>query len=626
MIHADHQLAEFTALLERDGRPAAERMLREAIARPDTPAETCLRLGEVCLGAGLNEAAADALRRSIQLQDCVEARYLLGFACFNLGWYDESYASYRAAEALQPSLVQVRVGIAYLKMQRGDVAGGLADCAAILAETPTIQQLWRDRALLEEMIGRFRDAAGSFSSAAAVCPSDAAAHTGLARAHLALNRPAEAYASACEATRLAPCEHESWALKGKALHRLGRYAESVEAYVNSVARQPNGWLDAITASQSDMVDTYDGLACALRQLNRCEEIVFWCRRALERVTAPGSRELLWRRVFDACLLAGDYEQAWNAYAQLRPGNGKDRPAPAGPRWAGERLDGRALLVHADHGLEYTIPFLRLLPAAKERSGGRIILECAAGLAPLVGGCAGVDLVVPRSSLRRAPAVPYDAHCSLVDLAGLLRATPYGPTATESYLAPSGEAAARWRDHLCRREGLKVGFYLPSRPSAASAGWCALDDLVPELQCVPGVSLIDLRAECAAIDEFGSVRDRCAVGPHVHRDAHTSGRPHARRIAPRRRLDAGEIVAACASLDILICGDGPVAHLGGAAGASTWMLVPSSPSWAWMREGATSPWYSSVRLFREDESAGWASAVRRIVEGVRSTAAGRRARA
>ncbi len=548
--------------------------------------------------AGLDEAAAEALRRSVQLQDSVEARYLLGLACSRLGWRDEAQESYQAAAALRPSLVQARIGMAFLELERGDLAGGLSDCAAILDERPEIQEVRQARGLVQETAGRFGDAAETFAGAIAISPADASAHRGLARVMLALGRPAEALASASEAARLAPDDHEARGLIGKALYRLGRYAESVDAYVNAIARHPDGLIDDTSGGQSELVNQYDGLACALRQLNRCEEIVFWCRRALERVSSPASKQLLWWRVFDACLAAGDYELAWNAYARFRPGNGRDRRALTGPVWTGERLDGGVLLVHADHGLEHTVPFLRLLQAAKARSGAQLLLECEPDLAPLVARCPGADRIIPRSSLRQSPGAHYDAHCSLLDLAGLLGVTVSGLTAAEPCLAPPEEEEARWRAYLGGRPGLKVGLYLPSESAAGNPRRPSLDDLAQALRSLPGVALIDLRAEQASID--GAASDPSSPSP---------------------RLKSVELAAACAALGILICGDGPAVHLAGAQGVNTWALAPSSPSWIWTREGTTSPWYPSVRLFREDPSAGWASVVRRIVESIRSIAAG-----
>jgi hypothetical protein len=190
----------------------------------------------------------------------------------------------------------------------------------------------------------------------------------------------------------------------------------------------------------------------------------------------------------------------------------------------------------------------------------------------------------------------------VDLAGLLQVTLSGLTAAEPYLAPPAEAAAKWRAHLSDRHGLKVGLHLPSGSATGNTCRSALDDLVSALRRLPGVALFDLRAGPASID--------CP--------AHAGNPSSTRPSFPRRRFDTGELAAACASMDILICGDGPVAHLGGAQGVRTWVLVPSSPSWIWSREGTTSPWYPSVRLFREDESVGWADAVPSIVESVRSS--------
>ncbi|CAA6605301.1 hypothetical protein MTBLM1_50127 [Rhodospirillaceae bacterium LM-1] len=308
----------------------------------------------------------------------------------------------------------------------------------------------------------------------------------------------------------------------------------------------------------------NNLGLALHESGRPQEALALLDQALE--LAPGSREAALNRAH-ALLLAGRWQDGFAAYEVRLPAAA---PSPM-PRWTGQAMPGQTLLIMAEQGFGDAIQFARLLPLAAKKAG-KLILACDRAMhslfAPL---CETVD---------ESQALPaHDAHCPLLSLPlelgleapELFAKTPY--LSAEKPLALEG--------------GFKVGFVWAGRAGHANDKNRSLSpDLLAPLLALPGISAYSLQ-----------------IG---------KGNPPVgmRDLAPAIR-HLSDTANAIAGLDLLISADTAPAHLAGALGRPVWTLIPYAPDWRWGLKGEETPWYPTMRLFRQSRPGDWKGVIERV---------------
>jgi tetratricopeptide (TPR) repeat protein len=294
------------------------------------------------------------------------------------------------------------------------------------------------------------------------------------------------------------------------------------------------------------------------------------------------------------LLQGDWEHGWPEY-EWRWLSKEHRSPTANfsqPRWQGEELGGRHILLHSEQALGDTLQMARYVPLVAAR-GGKVILACQPELAQLMRGIQDVDAVYHR----RAALPNFDLHCPLLSLPGVFKTTPQTVPANVPYIRAAPELVEKWRKRLEAESGKKVGLVWAGRPDHSrdrqrSIRLEQLADLA-----MGGVCLISLQKGEAAW--------------------------HAR--PPKMRLidytdelvDWSETAALVANLDLVITVDTAVAHLAGAMGKPVWVLMQFVPDWRWMLNRADSPWYPTMRLLRQKALADWRSPITHAAEALRS---------
>lgn len=342
------------------------------------------------------------------------------------------------------------------------------------------------------------------------------------------------------------------------------------------------------------------------QRGEVEEAVYALGRARE--LAPDDPEI--RLDLAHALLAGgelregfrEYEWRWRSRA-MQPRSWQT------PIWEGGDLSGRTLLVEGEQGLGDHIMLARFLPlvAAGAR---RVILECRAELHGLLRAAfaeiPNLDFVA-----QGGPLPPFDVRIALASLPFVLDADLASLPAEVPYLRAEEERAARWRAWLEELKGLRVGIVWQGNPTArADRGRSiALSRLEPVL-AVPGVSFVALQKE-HGLDQLHSLR-----GSHR---IHHPGPDYDR--GPDAFLDAAAILS---RLDLVVTTDTALAHLAGALARPTWLLLKFAPDWRWLTRRDDSPWYPTMRLYRQSRPGDWDSVVSRVAQDLAALAASRRA--
>jgi tetratricopeptide (TPR) repeat protein len=372
--------------------------------------------------------------------------------------------------------------------------------------------------------------------------------------------------------------------RGLTFHESGRFGDAIDAYRRALA------LDGA------LPDAHEFLGRALVAAGEYAAAMAPLERALR--DTPSSVHAHCARGF-ALLAMGDYLAGWPEYEwrwqrdEMQTIRGMFRQ----PWWNGASIDGKTLLLFAEQGFGDAIQFVRFAPVVASLSGARIALDCHPPLRRLFARVQGVAEVLESDG-----EIPrYELCFPLMSLPLLLRATTRDIPRDVPYLRASAEHAAKWQGHVRSDNGMRVGVVWASNPTMGS-GWrksLPLETLAP-LASVPGVSFYSLQNDAG---------ERASAGFEL--------------IDLTAQLtDFSETAGLIANLDLVISVDTAVAHLAGAMGKPTWLLLRQIADWRWQGQGSRSLWYPTMRVFRQEREGDWPSVVRQVELALREEAARR----
>jgi Glycosyltransferase family 9 (heptosyltransferase) len=337
-------------------------------------------------------------------------------------------------------------------------------------------------------------------------------------------------------------------------------------------------------------------ATMLARLLRLDEALAVCAQV--RAIAPGNADAVFL-LSELQLLTGDFEAGWiGREARWKTRVTKGYPNLPQPMWLGDGpVEGKTILVFADEGLGDTIQFARYIPVLAAR-GARVILWVDDPLVSLLSGLSGVSRLLRSSE----PLPDFDLHCPIGSLP-LAFQTRLETIPTDVFLPRPAEARVQaWESRLQHRLGprgkLRVGLAWSGNPNH----W---DDNNRSLQLQKLSPLLDLDVAFVSLQKDPRPDDRKQLEKTdiVDLTAHLT--------------DLAETAALTSCLDLVISVDTGVAHLASALGRPTWILLPHRPDWRWLLDRDDSPWYSSVRLFRQDEWRDYARVIERVREALRA---------
>jgi tetratricopeptide (TPR) repeat protein len=354
----------------------------------------------------------------------------------------------------------------------------------------------------------------------------------------------------------------------------------------------------------DIPDLHNNLGNALGERGAMREAIVCYRKAV--ALRPGFAQAHWN-LAQALLLTGEFSEGWREYEWRwhRPDFTSPRRNFRQPVWNGEDLSHKTILIHAEQGFGDALQFVRYVPLVVA-TGANVILECHAELQRLFSGIGGVKGVfVHGSSLP-----PFDVHIPLMSLPRAMGTTLSTVPSAVPYLRPDEERVKEWNAIIDAPPGrMRVGFTWSGTRLLKSLfnRACPLDALVPLLG-MPGVEFYSLQKSPTE-----SETTLLAGIPAVHDFG-------------GELSDFGETAAAIANLDLVITIDTAVAHLAGALGATTWVLLPHHADWRWLEHRSDSPWYPTMHLFRQPAMNDWASVIAEVRAGLSRQVAGWEGRA
>jgi hypothetical protein len=264
------------------------------------------------------------------------------------------------------------------------------------------------------------------------------------------------------------------------------------------------------------------------------------------------------------------------------------------------LRGRTILLYAEQGLGDMIQFVRYAPLVKEK-GGTIIVAASLPVAKLFGTCPGVDQIVTEN--QQLPA--FDVHAPMVSLPGLVGTTLATVPAAVPYLAAEPAKLEHWRERLRDTPGFKVGVTWQGNPRHKWDQHRSFSlALLERLARIDGVTLVAIQKE-PGTEQMALIRGRFTV-LDVSADL----------------VDFTDTAALMKCLDLVIPCDTAVAHLAGALGVRVWVALSAIVDWRWLLEREDSPWYPTMRLFRQQRLGEWRPVFRRMARELRRLVAPR----
>ena len=448
----------------------------------------------------------------------------------------------------------------------------------ILAADPRNAAALHLLGLIALQVGRPELAVEWISRAIRLDGFQAVFHADLGEAYRALEKLADAQVCYEQVLRIQPDAADAYNVLGVIRQARGQLAEAKTCYERALERNP-----ADPAAQCN-------LAAVLQSEGNHAAAAQYLDRALatrpDHVEGRFLRSTMW-------LAEGRYSEGWREFEHRAKCKSMPRRVEPQPRWDGAPLGDKTLLLYSEGGMGDVLQFVRYVPLVRARSPrARVLVEVFRSLIPLLKE-SGFTNVVGRGDADQS----FDVQLPLMSLPAVFETTLENVPCQISYLSANSMRIAAWQRRLSEIEGFKVGIQWQGSQIYGSDHQrsFALSCFAP-LAEVPGVQLISLQKD-AGSEQVAETSAGFSV--LTFPDLDESGGAF---------MDTAAIMK---NLDLVITCDSAPGHLAGALGVPGWIALTVAPDWRWMLERTDSPWYPTVRLFRQRRLGDWSDVFRRM---------------
>jgi tetratricopeptide (TPR) repeat protein len=648
----------------------AEQLCRQVLDADPACAKAWRLLGVIAAQAGKHESAAELLERAIQLEpDAAPSHRAMGAAQHSLGKLcqaevalrraaelnpayaeahlslanvlqdqdkrDEAIAHYRRAIELKPNYAAAHTSLGAALASRGKLDEAIAHYRRAIELEPTSAQAYNNLgAALVECAKTGRQSAVSFPNGY----SNRDASSGNAILNEAVNfwqralalKPdfVEAYVNLGNALRVAKRADEATKYLQRALDLRPNYAHAYSALGLALLEQDK--LDEAEAANAralelapELPEIHNNLALALREQDKLVEAAASSKRALalnpnfaegwstlaicqaeqgQFADAAASYQRAVELQPDApqarfneamlILLTGDFRRGWPGF-ELRWCRENFLANPFGNKtWRGQDPAGKTMLVHAEQGLGDTLQFIRYA-ALVQKLGTKVIVQCQDVLLPLLRSFRGINESI---GVHDAPP-PCDYDVLLMSLPGIFQTTVETIPSDVPYLFADSHLINEWRNRLADVRGFRIGINWHGR------AWTRQNvrrdfpvEQFSSLAKIPGVQLISLQKDAGKGDVAAARRSFEVIDLGEFDTTHGAF------------IDTAAVMM---NLDLVITSDTSIAHVAGALGVPVWVALPMVPDWRWLLDRSDSPWYPTMRLFRQKKFGDWAGVFEQI---------------
>jgi tetratricopeptide (TPR) repeat protein len=560
----------------------AEQAYRQALAINPRSADAMNLLGAVAGQVGRLDAALDLMRRASALEpNRAEFHANMGMVLSAQKQTVPAAQSFIRALQIDPNKGDYYFRLGGLHMELGNFDQALA-CYEMTACIDNGGPLAHNSmGIAHRYKGNLDAAIAWYGQAIALKPDYFEAANNLAESFYQKGEFQRAIDSCRYAIKFKPDYPEALNNLGNALRRIGRPREAVEAYQKAIDINPN-----LAQTQDNMGNAFQ----AMGEFARAEALY---RRAAE--LAPGYASPRWNLSLIR-LRQGEYESGWELYDwRLKMPGMSLRPDLPGIPWEGSELDGKRILLVAEQGLGDTIQFIRYAAMVAQR-GGRVTLACPKELHALLRHAEGVSNVVAGDG----PLPAADFHCALLSLPKIFRTNRDAIPAKKSYLSADPALKEKWSQRMqAGPDALRIGLAWAGNSNHRENHLRSFDlwTLAPLVGARDNAKFYSLQVAESAFQ---------AIAPPKGMDLTDLGKEIA---------DFSDTAAIIANLDLVITADTAVAHLAGALGKPVWVLLPFIADWRWLTDRSDSPWYPTMKLFRQTNAGDWEAPLRKIAEAL-----------
>ena len=532
-----------------------------------------------------HEEALESFDRALaQHADDAIIHYNRGNALKGLGRYEDALASYDRALALAPDLgpAHHNRGSTYAVLNRNDEALASFDKALSLTLGRAGIKIADGISLAaSELSGEPRE---RLDKALAADPNSAEMLNNRGQVLNRLRRYDEAIASFDRSLALRHDQSDALCHRGEALAAIDRFDDALADFAQALRIDPN------------CSDAHLKRGNALYALNRTDEALRSFTAAL--AIMPESAEANFNEALSRLCL-GDFRRGWQKYEYRweRAEFAKERPTYPRPMWRGEKnLQNKTILLVAEQGLGDTIQFARYTPMVAAL-GAKVLLGVRPSLTALMATVPGVSQVYGGGEVLPE----FDLYCPLLSLPLAFETELATIPSRVPYIRPPEDRIAKWRERLPQNGRLRIGICWAGIAGHQNNRRRSIPiERFATILSVPGIDFVNLQkevggAEAAILSEHGVNQ----LGQEF--------------------TDFADTAAVVAMLDLVISVDTSVAHLAGAMAKAVGVLIPFSPDFRWMLDRTDSPWYPTMRLFRQSAPGDWHGPLARMHQELTSLA-------
>ncbi len=559
---------------------AALRCFDKAIAINANFAEAHSNRGNVLRELNRWEAALASCNRAIELKPDLAQAYLnRGIIQRELKQLDAALASYDRA-------IAINAGFAEAHSNRGDVlkelkqlGAALASCNRAIALKPDFAEAYSNRGNVLKELNQWNEALASCNRAIALKADLAQAHCNRGNVLFALRQCEAALASYDQAIAIKADYAEAYTNRGNVLAELGQFDAALASYDRAIVLKPGD------------PDAHSNRGTLFHRVNQIDAALASYDQAIE-VDAGFADGRVNRSM--ASLLIGDYASGWLDLEW------REKRRFAQPQWLGEQsIEGKTVLLHSEQGLGDTLQFCRYAHLVAGL-GAKVILQVQEPLASLLASLEGIEKLLATADVPPA----FDYHCPLMSLPLAFKTTLSTIPARIPYLRASAEKTLEWKVRLGEKRKIRVGLVWSGcfRPNQPELWAVNRRRNVPLAKLAvlkhPDIEFYTLQKGQPAELELADALSKNWDGPHLI--DYTS-----------ELRDFSDTAGLVENLDLVISVDTSTAHLAGALGKPVWILNRFDTCWRWLLRRDDSPWYPTVRLYRQETAGDWDGVVRRV---------------
>jgi tetratricopeptide (TPR) repeat protein len=505
--------------------------------------------------------------------------YNLGNIFLEKGQFDEAIPCFRKTLQINPHIAEAYVNLGFALQEKGDSDEAMVYFQKALQIDPSFVDAYYNlgNALREK--GRLDEALTAYQKALELDHTFFMAWYNQGQILREKEQLDEATACYRKAIELNPVNPEVFNEMGIILQEKRQFDEAIACYRKALQVKP------------DFVKAISNIGNALQRKGAFQEALTMYRKALyidpENVDAHFNMALIF-------LTAGDFKKGWKGYEWRWRLKDSFRRSFEQPLWDGSDIKGLTILLHAEQGFGDTLQFIRYAPLVAER-GARVIVECHRDLKSLLGCVEGIERIMALGE----EYLDFDLQCPLMRLPYIFHTEIDTIPATIPYIKADAALVRKWRKRIEYNDsGLKVGLSWCGNPAHENDRnrSCSLEIFSPlaQLNNIALYSLQKGEASKQALHPPAGMQLIDLIGEII---------------------DFSDTAALIENLDLIISVDTAVTHLAGAMGKPVWTLLPFVPDWRWMLNREDSPWYPTMKLFRQPSSENWKSVIDRLTEGI-----------